>query len=139
VVDILPTVLHQIGLRTRARWNIDGRSLSKARPASAASARLRGRKHLITRLRLGYPPRAARSVRLRLPVPATSATARLNGRRVKVRVAGRSLVVSLRKRRLKSVSFSARLRSAPRSRRTVRVAVRNKRRALGTLRVPLSR
>jgi type I phosphodiesterase/nucleotide pyrophosphatase len=139
VVDILPTVLHQIGLRTRARWNIDGRSLSRARPASAASARLRGRKRLITRLRLGHPPRGARSIRLRLPVRATSAAARLNGRRVKVRVAGRSLVVSLRKHRLRSVSFYARLRSAPRSGRTVRVAVRSKQRALGRLRVPLSR
>ncbi len=41
IVDILPTVLHQLGLSTPASWKIDGRSLSKARPPSSASARLR--------------------------------------------------------------------------------------------------
>ena len=42
IVDILPTVLHQLGLRTPRRWNLDGRSLSRAKPPSSASVRLRG-------------------------------------------------------------------------------------------------
>jgi len=44
VVDIAPTVLHQLGLRVPRGWNLDGRTLSKARPASAATARLRGQR-----------------------------------------------------------------------------------------------
>ncbi len=139
VVDVLPTVLHQIGLSTPAAWNIDGRSLSSARPPSSASARLRGRKRLTTRLRLGTPPRGARSVVLRLPVAATSAIARLNGRRAKVRVARRTLVVRLGKRRLRSLSVAARLKSTPASGRAVRVTVRGKTRALGTLQLRLAR
>ena len=39
IVDIL---LHQLGLRTPRRWNLDGRSLSRAKPPSSASVRLRG-------------------------------------------------------------------------------------------------
>ena len=46
VVDIQPTVLHQLGLRVPPAWKLDGRSLSKARPPSSASARLR--RHRLT-------------------------------------------------------------------------------------------
>ena len=139
VVDILPTVLHQLGLSTPASWNIDGRSLSSARPPSSASARLRGRKRLLARLRFGVPPSGARSVVLRLPAAASSATARLNGRRVKSRLARRTLVIRLGKRRLKSLSVAARLRSAPPAGRSVRVSVRSRTRVLGTLQLSVTR
>ena len=59
VVDILPTVLHQLGLRTPRGWKIDGHSLSKARPASSASARVRGGR-LVAKLRLGTGPKVRR-------------------------------------------------------------------------------
>jgi hypothetical protein len=139
VVDILPTVLHQIGLSTPASWNIDGRSLSSARPPSAASARLRARKRLVTRLRFGAAPRGTRSVVLRLPTAARAATARLNGRRAKLRAARRTVVVRLGKRRLRSLTVAARLKSSPASGRTVRVTLRGRTKALGTLRLPISR
>ena len=61
IVDILPTVLHQLGLRTRRSWNLDGRPLSRAKPPSSASARLR-RGRLTVRLKLGARPRTRRVV-----------------------------------------------------------------------------
>ena len=83
MVDILPTVLHQLGLRTVPAWKLDGRSLSRARPPSSASASLRGRR-LVARVRLGARPRGVRAVSFRLPsgVRATAASLRVNGRRV---------------------------------------------------------
>jgi len=123
VVDILPTVLHQVGLRTPAGWRIDGRSLSKARPPSSATARLRGGR-IFVKLRLG---RRARVREVALHMPARVERVRItsgcvcawtaSGRTVRVepgrdglrrlslvadvgRAIGRSVVVTMRGRRL---------------------------------------
>src|SRR5215212_6865756 len=50
VVDINPTVLHQLGLSVPGKWNLDGHSLSQARSLASASARLHG-KRLTARLK----------------------------------------------------------------------------------------
>lgn len=94
VVDVLPTVLHQLGLRTPRAWGVDGRSLSRAAPPSAASARLRGGR-LAVRHRLGSAPGVTTAV-LRLPAGMTfagAATARVNGRRAACAPGARSVAV----------------------------------------------
>ena len=94
VVDVLPTVLHQLGLRTPASWDVDGRSLSRAKPPSSATARLRGHR-LAVRLRLGSRPKAGR-LGLHLPArPTGTASLRVNGKAVTATTSGRSLYANV--------------------------------------------
>jgi hypothetical protein len=106
VVDILPTVLHQLGLSTPRGWNIDGHSLSKARPASSASARVRGGR-LVAKLSLGTRPQA-RGIDFHLPARVRgTATVRVNGAPVGSVTEGKAVRVSLRGRRLHTISLTA--------------------------------
>jgi hypothetical protein len=108
IVDINPTVLHQLGLRVPRSWNLDGHTLSKAKPPSSAAARLSG-KRLTAKLKLGSRPRAGR---LGLHLPARiqgSALVRLNGKAVSTETAGRSLYMTVRGR-LRTISLTANLR-----------------------------
>jgi hypothetical protein len=106
VVDINPTVLHQLGLRVPSSWNLDGHSLSKARPPSSASARLsHGR--LVAKLRLGSRPKA-RGLSFRLPARAHGGvTVLANGRPAAWVARGRTIAVSLPRGRLRSLSLTA--------------------------------
>jgi hypothetical protein len=105
VVDILPTVLHQLGLRTPRAWKVDGRTLSTERPPSLASARVRGGR-LVARLRLGSRPGGGQ-LSFHLPARARGAAAvRLNGSVVDAVTAGKTVRVSLRGRRLRTVSIA---------------------------------
>jgi hypothetical protein len=106
VVDILPTVLHQLGLRTARSWNIDGHTLSRAKPASSASARVRGGR-LVAKLSLGSRPKA-RGIDFHLPARVKGAAAvRVNGVAVDAVSEGKSVRVTLRGRRLHRVSLTA--------------------------------
>jgi len=104
VVDILPTVLHQLGLATPRGWNIDGHSLSRARPASSASARVRGGR-LVAKLSLGSRPKVRR-IDFHLPARARgAATVRVNGASVEAVTEGKTVHVALRGR-LHTVSLA---------------------------------
>jgi hypothetical protein len=106
VVDILPTVLHQLGLSTPRGWNIDGHSLSSARPASSASARVRSGR-LVAKLTLGSRPKV-RGIDLHLPARARgAATVRVNGASVAAVTEGKTVHVALRGR-LHTVSLAVR-------------------------------
>jgi hypothetical protein len=107
VVDLLPTVLHQLGLRTPRAWGIDGRTLSRAAPPSAASARLRGGR-LTVRHRLGSAPRVTTAV-LRLPAGTRftgAVRARVNGRPATRAQGARSVAVGVGGRRLSRLVVS---------------------------------
>jgi type I phosphodiesterase/nucleotide pyrophosphatase len=105
VVDILPTVLHQLGLATPRGWNIDGHTLSQAKPLASATATLRhGR--LVAKLRLGSGPRIDR-LSFHLPAPPAGAVAaRANGERAGWAVKGRTVTVSFTTRRLRTISLA---------------------------------
>jgi hypothetical protein len=106
VIDILPTVLHQLGLSTPRGWNIDGHSLSKARPASSASGRVRAGR-LVAKLRLGSRPKV-RGIDFHLPARARgAATVRVNGASVVAVTEGKTVHVALRGR-LHTVSLAVR-------------------------------
>ena len=106
VIDILPTVLHQLGLSTPRGWNIDGHSLSKARPASSASGRVRAGR-LVAKLRLGSRPKVRR-IDFHLPARALgAATVRVNGAAVAASTEGKTVHVALRGR-LHTVSLAVR-------------------------------
>jgi hypothetical protein len=111
VVDILPTVLHQLGLPVPAAWNLDGKSLSSAKPPSSASAKVRGGR-LSVRLSLGAAPSGARSILFRLPRGARTGeevgVLRVDGRRVDTlkRFGRRSLTARLSGAPLHSVSLT---------------------------------
>jgi hypothetical protein len=108
VVDISPTVLHQLGLRVPRSWNLDGHTLSKAKPPSSATAKLRGQR-LTARLRLGSHPKAGR-VGLHLPARTQGpALVRVNGNAVSTETVGRSLYLTVRGR-LRTISLTAELR-----------------------------
>jgi Type I phosphodiesterase / nucleotide pyrophosphatase len=105
VVDILPTVLHQLGLRVSGDWNIDGRSLSRTRPPSSATARLRGGR-MVVKLRLGSRPKA-RGLDFHLPARVSGpATVRVNGALVEARTDRKAVPVHLPKGRLRTVSLA---------------------------------
>ena len=105
VVDILPTVLHQLGLSTPRRWNIDGRTLSAAKPPSSATAKVRGGR-LIAKLSLGSRPKA-RGIDFHLPHRAHgAATVRVNGAPAAATIDGKTLRVALRGRRLHTISLA---------------------------------
>ena len=113
VVDILPTVLHQLGLSTPRSWNIDGRTLSKARTASSATARLHGGR-LVAKLSLGSRPRVSR-VRFHLPArPAGAVAARANGKPAAWNVEGRTVTVSFPSTRLRTISLATTISSGKR-------------------------
>ncbi|MEA2402305.1 MAG: hypothetical protein QOK00_2708 [Thermoleophilaceae bacterium] len=133
VVDILPTVMHQLGLRTPRSWNIDGRSLSAARPASAASAVVRGGR-LVARLKLGTAPRGVRGVTFRLPAGArlgSAVTVLVNGSPAGHVSAGRNVVASVPAGRLRTLSLAADV--AGRHSGSLTVTLRGRGRKLGTL------
>ncbi len=141
VVDILPTVLHQLGLRTVPAWRLDGRSLSRARPPSSASASLRGRR-LVARVRLGARPRGVRAVSFRLPsgVRATAASLRVNGRRVdglRLLPGRRTLAARLDVPKLGSLALVATTDGAAGG-RALTVTLSGRRGPLGALSLPLS-
>ena len=88
VVDILPTVLHQVGLRVPRRWHIDGHTLSHRKPPSSATARLRGHR-LTVRIRFTVHQHVG-GASFRLPARADGPpTVRFNGRKVLARAVGR--------------------------------------------------
>jgi hypothetical protein len=129
VVDILPTVLHQLGLGVPRSWNLDGHTLSKAEPASSATAKLRGQR-LTARLRLGSHPKAGR-VGLHLPSrPQGTALVRVNGKAVSTESVGRSLYLTVRGR-LRTLSLAATV-SGRRHGGTLVVTMRN-----GKLAIPV--
>jgi hypothetical protein len=151
VVDVLPTVLRALGLRTPSSWNIDGRSLVRSRPPSSAAVAVRGRpraKRLVARLRLGAPARGVRAAVLRLPAGlrviggAAALRARVNERPADVRVrAGRTLIVRTGGRPLRALvlrSVPGAVRGPGRPPGVVRIALRGRRGSLGSLEVPLA-
>ena len=105
VVDVAPTVLHQLGLAVQPGWNLDGRSFVAGGPPPArpaARVRLRSRRpalELVAEAASRAP--ALASVRLRLPRSVSlrsGARARVNGRRVgrsRFRVARHGLRITL--------------------------------------------
>jgi hypothetical protein len=109
VVDINPTVLHQLGLRVKRSWNLDGHTLSKAKPPSSASARLRGRR-LTARLTLGSRPKT-RLVGLHLPARVSEVVSvRVNGRPAGWTVVGKTVEVGVRSGRLGTITLAADIR-----------------------------
>ncbi|MEA2420468.1 MAG: hypothetical protein QOE60_2674, partial [Thermoleophilaceae bacterium] len=104
VIDVLPTVLHQLGLATPRSWNIDGHSLSRAKPPSSASARVRGGR-LAATLSLGSRPKA-RGIDFHLPARARGAAAvRVNGAGVGAVTEGKTVHVTLRGRKVRTISL----------------------------------
>jgi hypothetical protein len=117
VIDVHPTVLHQLGVRIDPAWRLDGRSLSRSGSSSSASASLRGGR-LVARLKLGAGPRGARAVSFRLPagLRASAASLRANGRRlagVRLLSGGRTIMAGLGTRRLRTLTLAARATGAP--------------------------
>ena len=105
VVDIMPTVLHQLGLSTPRGWNIDGHSLSRAKPPSSASAGVRGGR-LVAKLRLGSHPKAS-GIDFHLPALARApAVVRVNGAVVDAVTEKKAVRVNLRGRRLRTISLA---------------------------------
>ena len=147
IVDIAPTVLHQLGLRVPASWKLDGHSLSTARPPSSADAVV-FRRGLLAHVSLGVPRRAA-NLRLRLPagvrlVRGTRVAVVANGHRVPAFGFGRNVVARLGGLRLKSFTVASprdSLNIAPGAKRNgeVKVSIRSGRRTLGPLAIPLNR
>ena len=108
-MDILPTVLHQLGLATPRSWNIDGHTLSHAKPPSAASARLRGHR-LTARLTFGSAPKVRR-VSFHLPARVDKlVTLRVNGDSARWTVLGKTVEVGVRPGRVRTISLTADIR-----------------------------
>jgi hypothetical protein len=147
IVDIAPTVLHQLGLGVPAKWNLDGRSLSAVRPPSSADAVV-FRHGLLAHVELGVPHRAT-NLRLRLPagvrlVRGARVAVVANGHRVQAFGSGRNVLARLGGVRLRSVTVASgrdSLRIAPGAKRNaeVKVFLRSGGRTLGPLAVPLDR
>ena len=117
VIDVHPTVLHQLGVPIDPAWRLDGRSLSRSGRSSSASASLRGGR-LVARLRLGAGPRDARAVRFRLPdgLRASAASVRANGRSVagaRLLAGGRTVSAPLSAGALRTLTLAARASGAP--------------------------
>jgi Type I phosphodiesterase / nucleotide pyrophosphatase len=106
VVDVNPTVLHQLGLPVKRAWNLDGHTLSKAKPPSSASAKLRGHR-LTVRLKLGSHPKA-RNVSVRLPARVEKLVGgSVNGAAGGWTSAGSTVVLGVPGGRLHTLSLSA--------------------------------
>jgi len=127
IVDINPTVMHQLGLRVPRKWNLDGHSLSKAKPPSSASARVR-RGKLSVGLKLGSRPRA-RKLALHLPVAPRELTLRVNGKRAGWTSEGHTIRVAFRGR-LRTLALTTRAAGKPAG--SVVVTMRN-----GKLSIPV--
>ncbi len=147
VVDIAPTVLHQLGIGVPASWKLDGRSLSAVRPPASAQAAVIKR-GLLAHVALGVPHRAS-TVRLRLPagvrlVRGSKVIVGANGHRVPfVLAGGRNVVARLGGLRLGSLTVASgpgSLSIAPGAKRAreVKVTLRAAGRRLGPLAIPLS-
>jgi Type I phosphodiesterase / nucleotide pyrophosphatase len=109
VVDINPTVLHQLGLRVPRSWNLDGRTLSKAKPPSSATARLRGQR-LTAKLKLGSRARV-RSVSLHLPGRVDRVVgASVNGGTTGSTVSGKTVRLSVPRGGLRTASLAVDIR-----------------------------
>jgi Type I phosphodiesterase / nucleotide pyrophosphatase len=109
VVDINPTVLHALGLRVPRSWNLDGRTLSKAKPPSSATARLRGHR-LTAKLKLGSRPRV-RSVSFHLPGRVDRVvSASVNGGTTGSTVSGKTVRLSVPRGGLRTVSLAVDIR-----------------------------
>ena len=98
VVDVAPTVLHQLGLAVDPAWNLDGRSFVAGgapprRPAAGAALRLRGGRPQLS-LAVDAAPAAPAVTSVRLALPRGLALRRGTRVRVKggrVKVARRAL------------------------------------------------
>ena len=139
VVDILPTVLHQLGVPVRSAWNIDGRTLSNRRPPSSAVAKLRGGR-LKVKLRLGSKPRAS-VVSLRLPLGTTfrgRGRVRINGRaaRALITPSGVSVFTGGQKVRRVVIRLDGILRRSPAGRQ-LSLYLRSGNQTTGRLSVPV--
>jgi hypothetical protein len=133
VVDILPTVLHQLGLATPRSWKIDGHTLSHAKPPSSASATLRGHR-LTARLRLGSHPRGVRGVTFRLPAAVSGpAAVSVNGAPAGGVASGRKVTAAVPHGVLRTISLTVGT-SGPANGDSVSVTLRG----VGTLDIPLS-
>jgi hypothetical protein len=140
IIDVHPTVLHQLGVRVDPAWNLDGRSLSRAGQASSASASLRGGR-LVARLKLGARPRGVRSASFRLPagLRARTASVRSNGRSLGAAALGagrRTVTVRLDGRALRTLTLAARV-SGSASDGALTVTLRRRGGTLGSLSLPL--
>lgn len=140
IVDVLPTVLRQAGVRVDPAWGLDGRALQGGRrfTASTAEATLRGGRVAAT-LNFGARPRGVRGVSFRLPqgARASAATVGSNGRRIRgLRAGRRTLTARLDGRALRTLTFAAAVTGAEAGDR-VTVTLRGRRGPLGTLAVPL--
>jgi hypothetical protein len=127
VVDVNPTVLHQLGLPVKRSWELDGHTLSKAKPPSSASAKLRGHR-LTVRLKLGSPPKA-RNVSVRLPARVRKLVGGSVNRRLTGWTAeGRRVVLRVPGGRLRTLSLTADV--AGRGSGSVAVALRDRKLAI---------
>jgi Type I phosphodiesterase / nucleotide pyrophosphatase len=142
VVDIAPTVLHQLGLPVRRAWKLDGRSLSRAAGSRVSASARKGR--LAVSLRLAQPHAGARSIVIQLPAGVKitnpgSVDSHVNGRPVGGSIrGGRRIVVGVPGHRLRSLSLSGAVTVATGHGRTVKLALRGAKPAAGSLAVKLA-
>ena len=155
VVDIAPTVLHQLGVRVRPSWKLDGRSLSRSRASSWAFAAVRGgpeERRLVTSLRFGSPPKGVTSAVVHLPAAVSvdggvkAIRALVNGGPASLKLAGRTVVATFKRRTLRKLAVGTEpgglrvdsdllRKGSP----AVTVVLRSGKRTLGRLRVDLAR
>jgi hypothetical protein len=154
IVDIAPTVLHQLGVRVRPSWRLDGRSLSRSRASSWAFAAVRGgptKRRLVSSLKFGSPPKGVTSAVVHLPAAVSvdggvkAVNALVNGRPASVRLSGRTVVAKFARRKLRKLAVGTepgglRVDSGLLRRRgaVVTVILRSGKRTLGRLRVELA-
>ena len=154
VVDIAPTVLHQLGVRVKPSWKLDGRSLSHSRASSWAFAAVRGgpeERRLVTSLRFGSPPKGVTSAVVHLPAAVSvdggvkAIRALVNGGPASLKLAGRTVVATFKRRTLRKLAVGTEpgglrvdsdllRRGSP----AVTVVLRSGKRTLGRLRVDLA-
>jgi hypothetical protein len=142
VVDIAPTVLHQLGLPVRKVWKLDGRTLSRSRGSRVSASVRNGR--LSVSLRLAQPRAGARSLIVRLPgrvriKSAATVDSHVNGRPVGGTIrGGRTIVIRVPGHRLRSLSVSAAVTVAAGRGRTLGLALSGAKAARGSLSVKLA-
>ena len=142
VVDIAPTVLHQLGLPVRKAWKLDGRPLSRSGGSLVSASARKGR--LGVTLRLAQPRAGAKAVVVRLPAgvrvtSAASVDAHVNGRPVGGSIkGGRTIVVGVPGRRLRSLSLTGAVTGSGGHGRTVKLSLKGSKAARGSLAVRLA-
>jgi Type I phosphodiesterase / nucleotide pyrophosphatase len=142
VVDIAPTVLHQLGLPVRKAWKLDGRSLSRSRGSLVSASQRKGR--LALTLRLAQPRSGAKSVVVRLPAGVrikgtASVDSHVNGRPMGGSIrGGRTIVIDVPGHRLRSLSLTGAVTVAAGHGRTVNLALRGAKAARGSIAVKLA-